>query len=728
MVEKYNIAAYTRISVDEEAGQDNTSIENQKAIIREYCSAAFPTSNVDFFEDRDKSGYTFDQRINYVRMRKMLFLHNYDILIVKDLSRFSRRTGKGLSEFEDLAEAGIRIISISESIDYPTKKDDLIKIKLYFFVNEMPVTDTSEKVSRVIASRQSRGEWICSVPYGYIISNSKKFKYEIDPPAADVVRLVFDLYNSGWGYKKIANYLTDRHVPTPRMCMRERKAAAGKEYRGKVKESWSIVTVSEILNNDFYIGTLRQRKYTRKKINGSDKKLDESENIVFENAHEPIIDNRIFAETQALIKTRSTSNYRGVKKYENSYSGLIFCGDCGSPMFVRSHVNGRDSYVCGTYHVRGKKGCSSHSVNTDFLDLIVRKNLINVRNNSENMIKVLEDRINNEKMIVKDSEEASCMIEKLIADEKEQLKCIVRQKTRDMSRSGANTKIIEQTYDELIDEAEKRIIGYENQLKITVDMRNTAIRANRIAKNVIELFDEIVNKKKLDKSDVNLIIEKIVVYAEPDRVDITLKPDIDELLKTGRFSEESSNFDPDVKDIEKTGETVAMSSKKHKDKVFDVNVISGGDPLEIYTDREGEVIFKKYSPIGELVDFASDYAETLYKTCGVPVVVCDRDAVIACAGVPKKDFLDKKNSAFVEQVIEARTLYVFDDGSDKTSVTDDDKTHYVYCAQPIFAEGDVIGCVASLAAVDVKKDARDAVTETKLIQTAASFLGRQLEM
>ena len=157
MVNRYNIAAYTRISVDTEIGQDNTSIENQKDIIADYCRAMFPTSNVDYYEDRDKSGYTFDQRPSYVQLREKLFSQEYDILIVKDLSRFSRRTGMGLYEFERLAEARIRIISISEAIDYPTKKDDWIKIKLYFFVNEMPVTDASEKVSRVIESRQSRG-------------------------------------------------------------------------------------------------------------------------------------------------------------------------------------------------------------------------------------------------------------------------------------------------------------------------------------------------------------------------------------------------------------------------------------------------------------------------------------------------------------------------------------------------------------------------------------------
>ena len=73
--------------------------------------------------------------------------------------------------------------------------------------------------------------------------------------------------------------------------------------------------------------------------------------------------------------------------------------------------------------------------------------------------------------------------------------------------------------------------------------------------------------------------------------------------------------------------------------------IREGDPLEIYTDREGEVIFKKYSPIGELASFAAQYAETLYKTCSLSVVICDRDAVIACAGVSKKDYTDKTHNA-----------------------------------------------------------------------------------
>ena len=90
--------------------------------------------------------------------------------------------------------------------------------------------------------------------------------------------------------------------------------------------------------------------------------------------------------------------------------------------------------------------------------------------------------------------------------------------------------------------------------------------------------------------------------------------------------------------------------------------IREGDPLEIYTDREGEVIFKKYSPIGELASFAAQYAETLHKTCNLCVVITDRDAVIACSGVSRKEYAEKPLSEELEKIIEGRNLYVHREG------------------------------------------------------------------
>ena len=175
MIEKFDIAGYCRISVDEELDRDNTSIENQKAIIEDFVSCKFPGSNLTFYEDRDRSGYTFEQREGYQKMRRLLLSRQLDILIVKDFSRFSRRNSRGLVELEDLRDYGVRIISIGDGIDFPND-DDWLKIQFQFLINEMPVTDTSKKVRSVVKRRQKDGKWICAAPYGYIINARQEFE------------------------------------------------------------------------------------------------------------------------------------------------------------------------------------------------------------------------------------------------------------------------------------------------------------------------------------------------------------------------------------------------------------------------------------------------------------------------------------------------------------------------------------------------------------------------
>lgn len=158
--------------------------------------------------------------------------------------------------------------------------------------------------------------------------------------------------------------------------------------------------------------------------------------------------------------------------------------------------------------------------------------------------------------------------------------------------------------------------------------------------------------------------------------------------------------------------------------------IREGDPLEIYTDREGKVIFKKYSPIGELASFAAQYADTLHRVCSLTVIICDRDSVIACAGVPKKDYTDKPLSAELERVMEGRSLYSGrETDTPMPSLLGEEGALTVSCAMPIVSEGDVVGCVASLCdrTRDARRDQQSADVETKLILTAAGFLGRQLE-
>ena len=156
--------------------------------------------------------------------------------------------------------------------------------------------------------------------------------------------------------------------------------------------------------------------------------------------------------------------------------------------------------------------------------------------------------------------------------------------------------------------------------------------------------------------------------------------------------------------------------------------IREGDPLEIYTDREGEVIFKKYSPIGELQSFATEYADTLQKTSMMPIFICDRDEIIAVSGASKKEYMDRKISKGLEEIVEGRTLYVRQNGKETVAITNDGGSHYVNCAMPILSEGDVVGCVVSAMQYDTPiKGKISEETELKLIQTAGMFLGKQME-
>ena len=152
--------------------------------------------------------------------------------------------------------------------------------------------------------------------------------------------------------------------------------------------------------------------------------------------------------------------------------------------------------------------------------------------------------------------------------------------------------------------------------------------------------------------------------------------------------------------------------------------IREGDALEIFTSREGEVIFKKYSPVGEMSSFANQYVETLHKICQMSVVITDRDSVIACAGVSKKEYLEKKLNEDFDAIMDNRSLFSAT-GNGKTVTVVDGAAGYVKYAMPIVTEGDVVGCIASIVT-----DGDSRVTdesEAKLIQTAASFLGKQSE-
>ena len=156
--------------------------------------------------------------------------------------------------------------------------------------------------------------------------------------------------------------------------------------------------------------------------------------------------------------------------------------------------------------------------------------------------------------------------------------------------------------------------------------------------------------------------------------------------------------------------------------------IKEGDPLEIFTDREGQVILKKYSPIGELSEFATEYAETLAKTTGHIACITDKDTVIAVSGGPKKEYLEQSISKDIERIMDDKEVYISKENNDialPITKNTDNKKNNSQVVYPIISDGDAIGTVILLS-----KDEKTKMSEVekKVVQSAASFLGSQMEL
>ena len=232
------------------------------------------------------------------------------------------------------------------------------------------------------------------------------------------------------------------------------------------------------------------------------------------------------------------------------------------------------------------------------------------------------------------------------------------------------------------------------------------------------MFADILAKEKLDRNDLELIIDRVLVFE--DHLEIKLQRDIDSILRYGTL-EEAANFNSGIENSLHC--RLVQSADKRPDKVFDVNVISDGDPLEIFVSNEGEFIFKKYSPISELGSIAAQYCEVLYRTAGFPVLITDRDHVVAVSGISRREVLERRVSHGLEDQIENRRSFSAGDGQPLQPI--EGVAYYALVQSPIISSGDVCGSVMFL---QNKESDRPGDAEQKLIQAAASYLGKQMEL
>lgn len=372
MNEKFNVAAYIRLSREDGDREESNSIGNQRKLLMEYVAKKEDLFLYDFYVDDGYSGTNFD-RPGFQMMLTDIENGKINCVAVKDLSRFGRDyidTGKYLERY--FPSAGVRFISVTEGIDSLKQAYDmLLPIKNIF--NEQYARDISEKIHMTMHAKQEAGEFIGAfASYGYKKSEVNKNKLVVDEYAADVVRRIFSLYIKGYGKQKIAQLLNEEGILSPA----EYKKMNGERYRNcNQLESgiyWSYSTIDSILHREMYIGNMVQgTKY--QKMRSRQKKIPKENWIVVEHTHEPIIEKEIWEKAQLLLKKRTRK--LELEKNRNIFAGFIKCGDCGRAMskHVWRHADGSEvcHFYCGTYRRNGKNYCTPHKLPMHVLEEIV---------------------------------------------------------------------------------------------------------------------------------------------------------------------------------------------------------------------------------------------------------------------------------------------------------------------------------------------------------------------
>ena len=524
-------AGYVRLSRDDDH-KNYVSIENQKLIINQY--AADHGAVIDrWYEDDGISGYIFD-RPGFQQMMADLD-KDIDTVYVKDFSRLGRHNAKVLLLLDEFQERGKHLIVIDDNYDSMDSSDDTIGIKTWF--NERYVKDTSKKIKRAIGARQKEGTLMTQPPFGYRRNEKDKTILEIVPKEAEFIKLVYELYISGSGYRKIANYLTDQGIPTPSMVRHERELEEGRMTKRNIATKWTDSMVKDLLDNDFYIGTFRLKKRARNTVHGKDKRVPKEEQCIFENHHPAIIDKATFSLVQELKEKRNRTNYRGSRgqwlgsEIPNPFGSCLFCKDCGSrltPIKRKTSSRERKYYICTTYNTKGKSYCSkAHLIEEEDLMEDVLNYIKMCRNALCEVIATYD--LKDFEAEKKTVEEKRQELQAMVAEKKSQLKVMLAQKVKDLSASAGNEDLINETYESLQSDLLSQIHGLEMQIK---ELDETAIETPDVKdklKNALDVVDKIIAGGTLDRRDIELLIEKIVVD-EDGMPEITLKYGLSNLI------------------------------------------------------------------------------------------------------------------------------------------------------------------------------------------------------
>ena len=378
--QKYNIL-YGRLSQEDERQRDDrqkesNSIHNQKLFLEQYA-ADHGFENTLFLSDDGYSGTNFD-RPAWKKVIEMVERDEVETIIVKDLSRLGREYLQ-VGQYTEIyfPEKGVRFIAVNDGVDSLVESsNDFNPIRNW--ANELHAKDTSKKVRAIKKMQAERGERLGGKPpYGYKKKDKDSKEIIPDEETAPIVRQIFDLCAAGKGPNQIARILTREQVLNPTNQYYQTTGAACANLDTTHPYTWSGKTVAKILENKVYIGhTLNMKKTTLSYKNKKQIQKPESEQILVESTHEPLIS----MEVWEIVQDVRAHKRRPPKHMEepNLFSGLVYCADCGKYMVLcRTEKMREDQYYfrCSTYSKRGKTACSPHQIREADLKAIVLDDL-----------------------------------------------------------------------------------------------------------------------------------------------------------------------------------------------------------------------------------------------------------------------------------------------------------------------------------------------------------------
>ena len=366
-------ALYCRLSQEDDLHGESNSITNQKAILQKYADEhGFP--NTMFFVDDGYSGTNFN-RPDWQRLIGMIDEGRIEIIIVKDMSRLGRDYLQvGMYTEMVFPNAGIRFIAINNGVDSINGAENDMTPFINIF-NEFYAKDTSRKIKAVFKAKGNSGKPLATTPpYGYMKDPENKFHWIIDEEAAAVVREIFRLCVAGYGPSQIASELERRQIENPVYHAKKNGKTLPARSSGYSPYRWDETTISRLLSRQEYLGRIVNFKTHTKSFR--DKKTvdnDPSEWAVFENAHEPIIDQETFDIVQRIREGRRRVTPMGEMPI---LSGMLFCADCGAKLYQVRHrgwTHEQEIFVCANY--RKHKGmCSQHQIqNVQVEEILLRE-------------------------------------------------------------------------------------------------------------------------------------------------------------------------------------------------------------------------------------------------------------------------------------------------------------------------------------------------------------------